>query len=403
MDNVTHAFVGAAMAECALPRDATSRTRLAVVCAGVIAANAPDVDLLYTSITEEPIGYLLHHRGHSHTLPGLAVIGLLIWSSLRLLPWTRTALRGTEARVNVLIAAALISHLLMDAANSYGTHLLYPFSSRWTYGDAVFVLEPWLWTMLGATLALNAVRHFWRAVVVLLTLFLVGALVSVGLLQLGVLAVLLAAVGAAAFVTRAWDRKKRAAVVLMATAAVFLVMPGVSRLAKAEARRALVAVDTGELVDIVSDVNPGVPWCWTVLTLQKASDAPNDALIARRATLSLLPGIWPARSCASARLSTQWSTDVAGSDGAVWHRTWRINVGELRALAASNCRVSAWLQFGRAPYVANGWIADLRFEHPIAQNFTPTAINGSSPGCPAHVTHWEWPRWDVLGSPVDRP
>ena len=60
-----------------------------------------------------------------------------------------------------LIGAALLGHLLMDTANGYGTHLFYPFSARWIYGDAVFVLEPWLWVILGATLALNASR-FWR-------------------------------------------------------------------------------------------------------------------------------------------------------------------------------------------------------------------------------------------------
>jgi inner membrane protein len=76
VDNVTHAFVGAAMAECAVSHGAAPRARVAMLCAGAVAANAPDVDLIYTNIIEEPLGYLLHHRGHSHTLPGLAVIGL---------------------------------------------------------------------------------------------------------------------------------------------------------------------------------------------------------------------------------------------------------------------------------------------------------------------------------------
>ena len=388
------------MAECALPRDASSRTRLAFMSVGVVAANAPDVDLLYVSITEEPIGYLLDHRGHSHTLPGLALLALLIWSGVRIVPIIRTALRGAEGRAALLIFAALISHLLMDAANSYGTHLFYPFSSGWVYGDAVFVLEPWLWGILGAALALNAARRASRVAIVLLTLFLMSALVFVGVLQIGVLGAMLVAIGAAAFATRPWDRKKRAAAVVIATTTIFLVMPVVSRIAKAEARRALAAVDTGELVDIVADVNPGVPWCWTVLTLQKATDGSREALVARRATLSLLPAHWAAPSCASARLSTRWSTDIPSSNAIVWHRTWRTDVDELRALAARNCRVSAWLQFGRTPHVVNGYILDLRFEHPIGQNFTPTTLNGA---CPSLRTSWEWPRRDVLAYPPDRP
>ena len=403
VDNVTHAFVGAAMAECAVPPGAPSRTRTILIAAGVIAANAPDVDLLYTGITEAPLGYLLHHRGHSHTLPGLAVLGLAIWSGLRVLPGAKAALLGMNRRVVVLIAAALLGHLLMDSANSYGTHPLYPLSARWIYGDAVFVLEPWLWLIIGAALASNAVR-LWRAVVVLLALAPPAALVAIGLLPVGVVAVMLGVTAALAFAARDWDRKKRAAVVLVTAATIFVVMPAVSRLAKDTARRALYDFDRGELVDIVSDVNPGVPWCWGVLTLQKAADGPDQALVARRGTLSLLPGLWPAVSCASARLmNARWPAVATPSNAIVWHRQWRINLEELRTLQAGNCRVRAWLQFGRVPHVADGMIADLRFEHPVGQNFTPMAIDSGAPGCPSFVTNWERPRRDVLLPAADSP
>ena len=370
--------------------------------AGIVAANAPDVDLLYTGITEAPLGYLLHHRGHSHTLPGLVALGLVIWAGLRLFPWGRAAMRGTERRWILLIGAALLGHLLMDTANGYGTHLFYPFSARWIYGDAVFVLEPWLWVILGASLALNASR-FWRVLVALLALGPLVALVSVGLLRLGVLMVMLGVVAAMVPAVRAWDRRRRAAMALVAAAIIFVVMPGVSRVAKGEARRAAQVVETGEIVDILSDANPGVPWCWSVLTLQKAAGGPAEALIARRATLSLLPGVWPASSCASARLmSAHWTAnDGAASDAIVWHRRWRIDVDELRALYAANCRVRAWLQFGRVPHVADGTIADLRFEHPIGQNFTPMAVGTGARGCPAHVTNWQLPRRDVLTDSSD--
>jgi inner membrane protein len=287
----------------------------------------------------------------------------------------------------------------MDAANSYGTHLFYPFSSRWVYGDAVFVLEPWLWAILGTTAALNA-TGVWRVLAVCLTLLPIGAVTAMGLFPGAMLAVVLAVAGIAAFASRGWDRQRRTAAALLATAAIFVVMPGISRAAKAEARDALGSSGDGALIDIVADANPGVPWCWTVMTLQRATD--DETLVARRGTLSLLPGIWPAASCASARLGRAWSSDLAPSDAIVWHRRWRIDVDELRVLLASNCRVRAWLQFGRVPHVANGRIADLRFELPIGQNFTPMVIAAGS-GCPGYLTRWEWPRRDVLDTPVDRP
>ena len=283
----------------------------------------------------------------------------------------------------------------MDAGNSYGTHLFYPFSARWVYGDAVFVLEPWLWAILGVGLAMNAGR-MWRALVALLTLLPIAAVVYVGLATPGVVLAILAIVSAAAFATRAWHRQRRAAMTLAATLTVFVSMFGVSSVAKGEARRAVQGVD-GEVVDIVSDANPGVPWCWSVMVLQRAGDRPADALVARRATLSLLPGVWPAASCASARLSAQWTdAGAAPSSTIVWHRRWRIDVDDLRALYVGNCRVRAWLQFGRVPHVANGTIADLRFEHPIGQNFTPMAVDTGSVACPSYVTGWELPRRDVV-------
>jgi len=390
---VTHAFVGAAMAECAVPQGAAARTRVAMISLGVVAANAPDIDLVYTNIIEEPLGYLLHHRGHSHTLPGLVAIGLVIWAGLRLLPATRLAVQGTERRWIVLIAAALASHLLMDTANGYGTHLFYPFSSGWVYGDAVFVLEPWCWTLLGTTLALNA-RWRARAAISVITLVLVGAAGGIGLMPHVMVLVMLAGAGLAALAVRTWERRSRAAAVLIAVAVIFLAMPSVSRIAKRTART-LGGVADGNVVDVLADANPGVPWCWSVLILEKAGDGPPRSLVARRATLSLLPRVWSAASCASARLAAGSGYGVPASSAIVWHRRWEIDVDALRALAAGDCRVRAWLQFGRVPYVEGGRIRDLRFETPVGQNFTPMSLDGGS-GCPRYLTDWRPPRAEVL-------
>src|SRR6185503_6633997 len=43
----------------------------------------------------------------------------------------------------------VLSHVGMDWLNNYGVRLLMPFSGRWFYGDAVFIVDPWMWTILG--------------------------------------------------------------------------------------------------------------------------------------------------------------------------------------------------------------------------------------------------------------
>ena len=40
----------------------------------------------------------------------------------------------------------------MDYINSYGVRLLMPFSDRWFYGDALYIVDPWLYLMLGPRL-----------------------------------------------------------------------------------------------------------------------------------------------------------------------------------------------------------------------------------------------------------
>ena len=101
-------------------------------------------------------------------------------------------------------------------------------------------------------------------------------------------------------------------------------------------------------------------------------------------------------------LSARWTDDAAPSERIVWHRRWEIDLEQLRGLYAGNCRVRAWLQFGRVPHVADGRIADLRFEHPVGQNFTPMPVEVGT-GCPSYVTRWIPPRSDVLLTAADLP
>ncbi len=59
----------------------------------------------------------------------------------------------------------------------------------------------------------------------------------------------------------------------------------------------------------------------------------------------------------------------------------------------------AWLQFGRAPFIRDGTIADLRFESGARGNFTAMAVPREDRGCPPAMTSWAMPRADVMSSP----
>jgi inner membrane protein len=54
----------------------------------------------------------------------------------------------------LLSAVSILTHPTLDWTNEYGMRWLMPFSGRWFYGDALFIIDPWLWGLLGLGVAL---------------------------------------------------------------------------------------------------------------------------------------------------------------------------------------------------------------------------------------------------------
>jgi inner membrane protein len=124
----------------------------------VLAANAPDIDIF--AMFAGSYAGLAFRRGWTHgpialVLLPLALTGLMLaWDR-----WVRRrGERGTtraplDARATLLIAfIGVVSHPALDWLNTYGIRLLMPFSGKWFYGDAVFIIDPWLWLLLAAAL-----------------------------------------------------------------------------------------------------------------------------------------------------------------------------------------------------------------------------------------------------------
>src|SRR3546814_497530 len=44
---------------------------------------------------------------------------------------------------------ATLTHQALDWLNVYGVRLLEPFSSQWFYGDTLFIVDVWLWALMG--------------------------------------------------------------------------------------------------------------------------------------------------------------------------------------------------------------------------------------------------------------
>ena len=73
------------------------------------------------------------------------------WKTEARSPKTGDRLPKPPARFWWLLASVpgLYSHVFLDYLNNYGVRLLTPLDWRWFYGDAVFIVDPWLWVTLG--------------------------------------------------------------------------------------------------------------------------------------------------------------------------------------------------------------------------------------------------------------
>lgn len=151
MDNLTHSLVGALIGQAGLKR----KTGLAMP-ALIIGANLPDVDAA-CFFWLDGVQHLGFRRGITHgpiawVLLPLILAGVLWWFDR----WQASRGRRPEGRLPVrfgwlyvLSFVACLSHPALDWLNSYGVRLLEPFSSRWFYGDVLFIIDVWLWALMG--------------------------------------------------------------------------------------------------------------------------------------------------------------------------------------------------------------------------------------------------------------
>ena len=395
MDNVTHSLVGVALADATMGRR-SPKSRPLVVGAGLIAANLPDIDLAYSAITPAPVGYLLHHRGHTHTIVGLVVLAVALVLAYRLLPPVRAMRFAERLRLWLLIAVALASHLAMDALNSYGVHPFYPVDNAWYYGDAVFIFEPSLWVVLGVAVAWNGRSGTSRLAAALPILALLATIVSMEVVPLESAAMLAFFGVSFAWLARRMAPRTRAAVAL---SAVLLIVAGLitaSRGARAAALSAMRPQLRGPLVDVILTPNPASPLCWGVIAIELVDAAGEYVLW--RGTLTLDPALKAPETCASHRLSEAGEVRHVAGGRLLLGREIHQSLGRLRDVARRDCWTRAWLRFGRAPVITGTEIFDLRFADRRTRGFThmPLVRQPGHPPCPSFVPKWEMPRKDLF-------
>lgn len=409
MDNLSHTVAGLLAGELlhrGLPCEADTgqhalrRSLMLTTCA--LAGNFPDLDLILTPLLPAPLGYLLHHRGHTHTVLYAIPQALLLAALLYLLwPAARRLLRqsaAARAGFGLALVAGFSLHLAMDYLNSYGLHPFHPFNSGWVYGDMVFILEPVFWVAFGIpmvmTLRWPALRWLLLAVAPVALGFFAwrGYLAWQSLAALLAIGLLLAIAG---------GRERRPTLVMpLAAGALGLAFVGLQSLASAQAR-ALVAKDlhmrdpNAQLLDAAMSAYPANPACWSFVAVESRADDSRYRI--SRGVLSLAPGAMPVSACPSAFV--EQPLPIRAALVLLSQRDYSLE--RLRRLAADDCYLHDWLRFARMPALDAASASDARFASTPRGNFSTLPLaEPARRACLSGMPQWDLPRADLLGPAV---
>jgi inner membrane protein len=160
---------------------------------------------------------------------------------------------------------AILTHPALDWLNTYGMRWLMPFDGTWFYGDAVYIMDPWLWLLLGGGCLLGRrptrrllVSFALLAAPLILMLWLRAPtnLPLVGFFMALLLAALLIEPGALRL-----PPARAAALGLMLAAVFIVVMVRMQRLTESHVRGSLAARGVAVEALMVGPL-PARPWAW---------------------------------------------------------------------------------------------------------------------------------------------
>jgi inner membrane protein len=432
MDNVTHALAGLLLADGAcvlasrrLGRQPSAPLRATAVLLGVVAAEFPDSDLLYSGpvVGMGKLGYLMHHRGHTHTVLWALIGASLLWW-LAVWWWRRRERAvGDPAAMDsgpdvamarlVLPPIAVIgtlSHLVLDWTNSYGVHPFWPVDNRWYHGDAVFIVEPWFWVVAIPALIWGPRSPSGRRILGICLAIILAASWGLGEVP-SLLAGVLTGVAALLLVLyRHRSDAQRVAFGALSWLVVTLLFVSGRHAAKAQ----VAATDQAHaLRDVVLTPAPADPTCWEAITVS------SDGVLYRvsSARVAPFPKLRSRSDCQRAHggrgfrgdpLATlPTSTPVVPFDSTSaavqWQRSWTVPRAELVALAAERCEFAVALRFMRTPVwqeYGNGTIVLSDARYGVGEGgFADVVIPGVPGACPLAgrwVPGWVPPRMDII-------
>jgi len=387
---MTHSLIGAALGS-ALSRKVPQKKR-AMVWATVVASNFPDIDfLLPNARADGRLGYLLHHRGYTHTVPIALVLGLVIGG------FFSRIFRADKRAASWIIFSSILGilfHLVADFWNEYGIHPFFPMNNRWIYGDFIFILEPLLWLSLMPFVFSESTTRAAKAVLLIAGLGVISY-AALGSQTIWPVALAIALFGLFSCAVHWRFRKGQPALVLFL--GILLIFFAGSRSARLQIE-AQYAKNSEIILQLATSPAPANPLCWKTVV---ASSSGKGDYRARLGVLSLSPEVISAERCfpdfsGFSIIAPLQTATLSDTDHLKWLGEFQGKFSDLVALKKRSCGFSALLQFARIPF----WVVqenhvysgDLRFFRPGRIGFSQMSFLLDQPqSCPQYPAPWAPP------------
>ncbi|MCO5141941.1 MAG: metal-dependent hydrolase [Oligoflexia bacterium] len=380
MDNITHSLIGLAIAETISNPKEKPKSKSALYLASAIANNIPDIDVFFTKfISPGKLGYLIHHRGHTHTLLATPLMGTLLlilfyflWKK-EILPWKKL--------IGVTYFGCIF-HIVSDSWNIYGVHPFWPFNNQWFYGDMVFIVEPLIWILTIPYLFFSVTS---TRVKTLLTIPLIGIFILAIFHQavpkeiplfmfiiLGIIGVSYLAIKNTLIRKSTW---------VFSFSLLLFSFYFISQSVKAQFNHQVAATPL-----------PANPFCWQVFQAQKD----NDLYQIDVWQVSLLPKIIPVDRCGNlASSSTSAIPEVnlkPESESKLHFGRYTGSISEYKNILQT-CQGKEFMKFARIPFWTfsgnTQTIGDIRFDRDSTVGFAEILIDDVHEPCPKISAPWQ--------------
>ncbi len=374
--------------------------RSLALTASIAGNNLPDLDFVYTQVTEGPLGYLMHHRGHTHTFLLALLQGLLIWGAIEaFLKWKKRAWGAGDRVVVALLAVfGCGAHILADGMNNYGIHPFWPWDNSWRAGDFIFIIEPWFWAVLIPPLIVCARTWGARVFLGILLLSMAGLVFASGFVPLSLGVAWLSAVVIWAFAIFVWRLKEAAILTLGSFGLVFVLssFAALSLQVRGEVTE-LLSQSEAQLHTLALHPLPAHPYCWRFTSAEVLHSQDSETQYRTRAGVFAYGG-YSLEKCMSLSVRDRegaipWSPQPALESRLQVFKSFSAPLQELRILERESCRFRAFLRFARHPYwvLEEGVAGDLRFDFSARSGFARVEFERGEPldQCPKWIPPWE--------------